>query len=1187
MPDAAAQSGHLAQFDRDGFPEDLYLAAFADVRDAVAGGMLQSGFEHYRLSGRSEIAAGLRRDPFIAVPGALPGASTIAEPPPPPPPAGRLPDLDDDAALLPLSRTPRGPSALLGPPQMAEEALFDPAVYLAVNPDIAAAIRSGRVPDARQHWQRLGRDEERRGLRPSLLHDAQYDAAHGARSDAASPGVRPQPDGFDVAGYLFANPDVRRAIGDDPAATAAHWQDHGRIEGRLRRGVAAYAARRADPLAVFAKPFGLNVFGPFAAATGLGTAARNLVRALRAADLEFELFPFDVQTGTPRLPRAEAGHRPRYRVNLILANADQMAALLAIYPAGAFDDAYTIALWAWELAAFRPDWFECFGAVDEVWSNSAFEVEAIAASAPVPVRKLRLPVLAQPAERAAGRAAFGVPDGHVVFLVAFDVGSTSARKNPLLAVEAFREAFGPDEPVFLLVKFHSSSLEPQVTREVSLALRGMTNVLVVAERVGEAEMALLRAAVDCYVSAHRAEGYGLNIAEFMALGRPVIATGYSGNCEFLDERTGYPVDFHLVEVGAQVGPYLPHYIWAEPDRAALVAAMRRVVAEPGEAAARGEAAAARMAELFGPAVIGREVADRLAALGLDQPSPPFLQLLGRTRTLRLPPLLGEHEPAELQAIATLAEHRPLFSILLTGASQATQPLAAQPLAATLAAILVQAYPLWEVVALTTTTDSLSADGLERLRGWDPRVRLRAAPAQPGLATRLLAALEMSTGDWVVLMPPGDVASPAALLHLAQALAPGGHPPAGRPAGAPPLDALYADSHLVDAGGAVVGHAFRPEFSPDLLEAANYAGALLAIRKRTLLAVIADARDDRWAGAAPGKAAGVATPAAEPDEAVCAYAVLLALLRRRAAIGHVAAPLYQALAHRPPPPATLLQAVLERHARLAYGAAARVEPGLMTGTFRLRRPGAVRPRVALLLLAAPAGDPAAACLELHGLLARLLPDGLAGADILLVGDAALAATLSPEIRLIEPDDNASGYAARANLALRQARAEHVVMFAAPPDDAEPGWLEALLEPLQDADVGLVGGRLIGPDGRTLQGAAMLGPTGPQPLRPAAEAEADYGWLDAVTRNVSVIGAGCIAFRRSVLAELGGFAPALPAGLAVADCCIRAAASAYRIVDTPFARLHGRHTPSQEPEVRWSAPERFYNPAFRPDGSYRLR
>ncbi len=1151
MADAAETAGELPQFSQAAFPEDLYLTAFPDVRDAVLVGMLQSGFEHFNLSGRNEIAAGLRRNPFTAVPGA-----TLAAPAPSPEAA--------PSTLAPPQRermvSPRGPRppSLLSPPQAAEEALFDPAVYLAVNPDVAAAIRAGRVPDARQHWQSLGRDEERRGLRPSILREAEFD-------DVAPP-VPSSPEDFDAAGYLFANPDVRRAVGDDPAAAAAHWQDHGRIEGRLRRGVAAHAARRADPARVFAKPFGLNVFGPFAAATGLGTAARSLVRALRAADLPFELFPFDVATGAPRLPRAEAAHRPRYRINLVLANADQMAALLGLYPEGTFDDAYTIGLWAWELAAFRPDWFECFGAVDEVWSNSAFEVEAIAAVAPVPVCKIRLPVLAQPAEREAGRAAFGVPSGYTVFLVAFDVGSTSARKNPLLAVEAFREAFGPDDPVFLLVKFHSSSLEPQVTREVSLALRGMTNVLVVAERVSEAEMALLRAAVDCYVSAHRAEGYGLNIAEFMALGRPVIATGYSGNREFLDERTGYPIGFTLAEVGVQSGPYLPNYVWAEPDRAGLVAAMRRVVAAPEEAAGRAAFAAQRMAELFGPAVIGREIAARLAALGLDQPSPPFLQLLGRTRTLRLPPLLAEHEPAELQAIAALGEHRPTFSVLLPGGAGA-------PRAASLAAILIQTYPLWEIVALTGV--DAAADGLERLRGWDPRVRLRAAPVRPGLAARLLAALEMSTGDWVVLMPAGHVAAADALLQLARAL----------PFGTPLLDALYADCHVVDAQGTVIGHAFRPEFSPDLLEAADYAGALLAIRKSTLLAIIAEAADDGWAGA---PAAAASTPEPGLDEAVCTYALLLALLRRRAAIGHVAAPLYQAPPHRAPP--ALLQATLERHARLAYGPSARVEPGVLAGTFRLRRPAATRPRVALLLLAAPDAAPAEAARRLQQSLARLLPEGLAGVDILLVGDPVLAALL-PEIRVVEPGDDAVDYAARANLALRQARAEHVVILAEPPEAAEPGWLEALLEPLQDADVGLVGGRVVGPDGQTLQGAAMLGPTGPAPLRPAAEAEADYGWLDAVTRNVSVLGAGCVACRRSVLAELGGFAPTLspdlsPA-LAVADCCIRAAASAYRIVDTPFARLHGRTSPTREPEVRWGVTERYYNPAFRQDGSYRLK
>ncbi|MEJ0048200.1 MAG: hypothetical protein WDN04_20320 [Rhodospirillales bacterium] len=112
---------------------------------------------------------------------------------------------------------------------------------------------------------------------------------------------------------------------------------------------------------MLAKPFGVNVFGPFAATSGLGTAARGILRALRATGVPVELHPFDVSRAKPRILPAEYGRTPTYRVNLLLANADQMARLTALYPPGTFDDAYNIAVWAWELLAFRADWFAAFG----------------------------------------------------------------------------------------------------------------------------------------------------------------------------------------------------------------------------------------------------------------------------------------------------------------------------------------------------------------------------------------------------------------------------------------------------------------------------------------------------------------------------------------------------------------------------------------------------------------------------------------------------------------------------------------------------------------------------------------------------------------------------------------------------------------------------------------------------------
>jgi hypothetical protein len=130
---------------------------------------------------------------------------------------------------------------------------------------------------------------------------------------------------------------------------------------------------------------------------------------LQSIGLQIELHPFDVSRALPRITRAERERRPTYRINLIMANADQMARLTSLYATGFFDDAYNIAVWAWELAAFRSDWHGSFAAVDEVWTNSDFEVESIGAVAPVPVHKIRLPVEVASANAAEGRDLFGIP----------------------------------------------------------------------------------------------------------------------------------------------------------------------------------------------------------------------------------------------------------------------------------------------------------------------------------------------------------------------------------------------------------------------------------------------------------------------------------------------------------------------------------------------------------------------------------------------------------------------------------------------------------------------------------------------------------------------------------------------------------------------------------------------------------
>jgi glycosyltransferase involved in cell wall biosynthesis len=132
---------------------------------------------------------------------------------------------------------------------------------------------------------------------------------------------------------------------------------------------------------------------------------------------------------------------------------------------------------------------------------------------------------------------------------------------------------------------------------------------------------------DCFVSLHRAEGFGLNLAAAMAAGRPVIATGYSGNTTFMDAGTAFLVPYDLVPVGPDCHPYPPDASWAEPDLDAA-ARLMRLVFDGGPAVARVAARGrSRILQQYSVAACGRFFRDRLLAdwPGWEDRPPPTVE----------------------------------------------------------------------------------------------------------------------------------------------------------------------------------------------------------------------------------------------------------------------------------------------------------------------------------------------------------------------------------------------------------------------------------------------------------------------------------------------------------------------------------------------------------------------------------
>jgi glycosyltransferase involved in cell wall biosynthesis len=270
---------------------------------------------------------------------------------------------------------------------------------------------------------------------------------------------------------------------------------------------------------------------------------------------------------------------------------------------------HNIGFWTWELEELPRQWDRAFDAYDEIWVPSSFCQAAIAARSPVPV--VRIPYCVKPAKGSPStRLDFGIDPGRFVFLSVFDMRSGFGRKNPLAAMLAFQEAFAGQQDCELIVKVnHANSNPAGLSRLRAEASRHRVRVIEDTFRHGEVE-ALIRCA-DCIVSLHRAEGFGLVLAEAMLFEKPVIATGYSGNLDFTTPSTAFLVSYQLQRVGPENPPYPEHCFWANPRIDDAANQMRIVYQNEFLRAQRARAGRALIEAKFSCQAVGAAMEARL------------------------------------------------------------------------------------------------------------------------------------------------------------------------------------------------------------------------------------------------------------------------------------------------------------------------------------------------------------------------------------------------------------------------------------------------------------------------------------------------------------------------------------------------------------------------------------------------
>lgn len=335
---------------------------------------------------------------------------------------------------------------------------------------------------------------------------------------------------------------------------------------------------------------GVNLHGYLTAELGMGELARLVVRAT-----EFAGIPHTTVVNNRHLSRSDADFtstksEERFPIDIVVINADQIQHWSDESLSTGEPRRLRVAVWAWEVEEFPAKFDRAFDFVDEVWAISRFTQEAIQRRTKKPVFTVPLPQQARnpDAYRPLDLGSLGLPT-KPYFLVMFDFLSVIDRKNPFAAIDAFTRAFAPHEDVQLIIKTINGDRSVIDRERLRHAARGDERIHIIEDYLTSDEVLELMIGSLAYVSLHRSEGYGLTCSEAMGLGVPVIATGYSGNVDFMNEENSLLVPYELIAVDPSVGVYPPTTVWADADVTVAAQYMRRIVDEPEFAAEVGRA----------------------------------------------------------------------------------------------------------------------------------------------------------------------------------------------------------------------------------------------------------------------------------------------------------------------------------------------------------------------------------------------------------------------------------------------------------------------------------------------------------------------------------------------------------------------------------------------------------------------
>lgn len=496
-------------------------------------------------------------------------------------------------------------------------------------------------------------------------------------------------------------------------------------------------------------------------------------------------------------------------------------------------------------------------------------------------------------------------------------------------------------------------------------------------------------------------------------------------------------------------------------------------------------------------------------------------------------------------------------------------------------MMAQDYPGWELCLVDDrSTDPAVAKVLKAWDCRDSRVRVHRRSENGGISAASNDALAMARGDVVALVDHDDVVHPSALGSI-------NHVFVTRP----DVDVVYTDEDKLDLHGRRCDPFRKPDWSPDYLSGCMYLGHLSAYRTSLVRSV------------------GGFTVGREGSQD---WDLALRVTERARRVHHIPEILYHwrmsaasvALDVTAKPWAiTAARLAVEAHAAWQHGAAAWVEESGYPGWFHVRTPPQKYLPVSVVI---PTAGATAGESEPYLLVERCIEHLLEhtdypALDVMVVVSAnapedlehSLPARFGERVRAVRLE-GAFNYSKSINEGVLRTDAPYVLLLN---DDTEPlsaDWLTRLVETASRPNVGIVGAKLLYPDGR-VQHAGVTHMAMGLPYHPHAGEEDGYGYYGEklLTMNYMAVTGACQLMRRDVFDAAGGYDTEFPLNYNDIDFCLRVGSLGLRVVllnaapmvhHESVTRRRGVHSSEQDLYLaRWghlSRQDPFHRRALRP-------